>query len=106
MKFWNSKVWTGRWRRLPRVSKWTAGSFAAGGLCSATSPPRLGFPKRRCGRSRARAISEETAEQAGEAAVANATPLKDNRYKVRLAKTAVKRAVLKAVDQLNLEGGA
>ncbi len=50
-------------------------------------------------------ISEDTAEQAGEAAVASATPLKDNRYKVRLAKTAVKRAVLKAVDQLNLEGG-
>lgn len=51
-------------------------------------------------------ISEETAELAGEAAIANATPLKDNRYKVRLAKTAVKRAILKAVDQLNLEGGA
>ena len=53
-----------------------------------------------------RRISEETAELAGEAAVANATPLKDNRYKVRLARTAVKRAILKAVDQLNLEGGA
>lgn len=53
-----------------------------------------------------RRISEETAELAGDAAVAKATPLKDNRYKVRLAKTAVKRAVLKAVDQLNLEGGA
>jgi xanthine dehydrogenase YagS FAD-binding subunit len=53
-----------------------------------------------------RELSEETAELAGEAAVANATPLKDNRYKVRLARTAVKRAVLKAVDQLNLEGGA
>jgi xanthine dehydrogenase YagS FAD-binding subunit len=53
-----------------------------------------------------REISEETAELAGEAAVASATPLKDNRYKVRLARTAVKRAVLKAVDQLNLEGGA
>ncbi len=53
-----------------------------------------------------RTISEETAEQAGEAAVANATPLKDNRYKVRLARTAVKRAVLKAALQLNLEGGA
>ncbi len=50
-------------------------------------------------------LSEETAELAGEAAAASATPLKDNRYKVRLAKTAVKRAVLKAVDQLNLEGG-
>lgn len=53
-----------------------------------------------------RRISEETAELAGEAAIASATPLKDNRYKVRLAKTAVKRAILKAVDQLNLEGGA
>lgn len=53
-----------------------------------------------------RRVSEETAEQAGEAAVASATPLNDNRYKVRLAKTAVKRAILKAVGQLNLEGGA
>jgi len=51
-------------------------------------------------------VSEETAELAGDAAVQNATPLKDNRYKVRLAKTAVKRAILKAVGQLNLEGGA
>lgn len=53
-----------------------------------------------------RRISEETAERAGEAAVESATPLKDNRYKVRLAKTAVKRAILKAVGALNLEGGA
>lgn len=55
---------------------------------------------------RGRRVSEETAELAGDAAVQNATPLKDNRYKVRLAKTAVKRAILKAVGQLNLEGGA
>ena len=53
-----------------------------------------------------RRISEGVAELAGEAAIENATPLKDNRYKVRLAKTSVKRAILKAVGQLNLEGGA
>ncbi len=52
-----------------------------------------------------REISEETAELAGLAAVANATPLKDNQYKVRLARTAVKRAVLQAAGRLNLEGG-
>lgn len=50
-------------------------------------------------------ISEGVAELAGEAAVQSATPLKDNRYKVRLARTAVKRAILKAVG-INLEGGA
>lgn len=42
------------------------------------------------------AISEETATAAGEAAVANATPLSENDYKVQIAKTCVKRALLKA----------
>jgi len=41
-------------------------------------------------------ITAETAEQAGEAAVANATPLSGNRYKVQLTKVAVKRALLAA----------
>ena len=48
-------------------------------------------------------IDEETAGQAGDVAVANATPLSGNAYKVQLARTAVKRAVLKAVNKL--EGG-
>jgi xanthine dehydrogenase YagS FAD-binding subunit len=43
-----------------------------------------------------KSISAETAEQAGEAAVANATPLSGNRYKVQLTKVAVKRALLAA----------
>lgn len=43
-----------------------------------------------------RAVSESTAEAAGLAAVARATPLSDNAYKVQLAKTAVKRAILLA----------
>lgn len=43
-----------------------------------------------------RAVSESTAEAAGAAAVARATPLSDNAYKVQLAKTAVKRAILLA----------
>ena len=44
-------------------------------------------------RSRARSVSE---------AVASATPLSGNGYKVQLAQTAVKRALLRAV---NLETG-
>ncbi len=48
-------------------------------------------------------VSEDLANAAGAAAVSKATPLSNNEYKVQIAKTAVKRAVLKAVGQL--EGG-
>jgi xanthine dehydrogenase YagS FAD-binding subunit len=41
-------------------------------------------------------ITEATAEAAGKAAVADARPLSQNAYKVALAKTAVKRALLEA----------
>jgi len=41
-------------------------------------------------------VSEETAEAAGQAAVANAKSLGRNAYKIQLARVAVKRAVLKA----------
>jgi xanthine dehydrogenase YagS FAD-binding subunit len=41
-------------------------------------------------------ITEETAAEAGKAAVANASPLSRNKYKVQLARVAVKRAILKA----------
>jgi xanthine dehydrogenase YagS FAD-binding subunit len=43
-----------------------------------------------------RPINEETAAHAGQAAVADASPLKDNGYKVQLAQVAVKRAILRA----------
>lgn len=43
-----------------------------------------------------KAVTEELAEQAGQAAVAGAKPLSDNAYKVQLAKVAVKRALLEA----------
>jgi xanthine dehydrogenase YagS FAD-binding subunit len=46
-------------------------------------------------------VTAETAESAGEAAVASATPLSNNEYKVQLAKVAVKRALLRAAG---LEG--
>jgi len=46
-------------------------------------------------------ISEAVAEAAGKAAVAKATPLSKNAYKVQLARVAVKRALLAAA-----EGGA
>ena len=45
-----------------------------------------------CGKS----ISPEVAEQAGNLAVRDASPLSQNEYKVQLAKTAVKRAILRA----------
>ncbi len=41
-------------------------------------------------------LSEEVAAQAGEAAVRRAQPLSRNRYKLQLARTAVKRAILQA----------
>lgn len=41
-----------------------------------------------------KAISESTAEMAATAAVKDAVPLRDNKYKVQIARTLVKRAVL------------
>lgn len=52
---------------------------------------------------RGRSVNAETAEEIAEAAVANATPLSMNAYKVHLARTAVKRALLRATNQP--EGG-
>jgi xanthine dehydrogenase YagS FAD-binding subunit len=48
-------------------------------------------------------VTEDLANAVGAAAVSKATPLSNNEYKVQIARTAVKRAVLKAVGQL--EGG-
>ena len=44
-----------------------------------------------------KAVTEETAAAAGDAAVRGAQPLSGNRYKVQLARVAVKRAILRAV---------
>jgi xanthine dehydrogenase YagS FAD-binding subunit len=46
-----------------------------------------------------KAINEENAAKAGDAAVQGATPLSRNAYKVQLARVAVKRALLAAVGQ-------
>ena len=46
-----------------------------------------------------REITEATAQAAGDAAVAAATPLSENGYKVQIARTAVKRALLRAMPQ-------
>ncbi len=43
-------------------------------------------------------INKATAQKAAEAAVANATPLSHNAYKVKLARVAVTRAILKAAS--------
>lgn len=43
-----------------------------------------------------RAVTHETAERAGDAAVERATPLSENGFKVQLARVAVKRAILLA----------
>jgi len=48
------------------------------------------------------AINEQSAEQIGKAAVADAKPLSQNGYKVQLAKVAVKRALLQATGQLKV----
>jgi xanthine dehydrogenase YagS FAD-binding subunit len=45
---------------------------------------------------RGKAIDEAVAEKAGEAAVTGAKALSGNRYKIQLARTAVKRALLAA----------
>jgi len=44
-----------------------------------------------------KAVTPETAEEVAKAAVADATPLSQNAYKVQLARVAVKRALLEAV---------
>lgn len=46
-----------------------------------------------------KAVTKESAGQAAEAALRGATPLSRNGYKVRLAKTAVKRAILRAIGE-------
>jgi xanthine dehydrogenase YagS FAD-binding subunit len=43
-----------------------------------------------------KAVSEESAKAAGDAAVANAKSLGRNGYKIQLARVAVKRAILEA----------
>ena len=45
-------------------------------------------------------VDVHSAEAAGDAAVARATPLSENGYKVRIARAAVKRAILRAAGQL------
>jgi xanthine dehydrogenase YagS FAD-binding subunit len=45
-------------------------------------------------------VDERAAQAAGDAAVARATPLSENEYKVQIARTAVKRALLRAAGQL------
>ena len=45
-------------------------------------------------------VDERSAQAAGDAAVLRATPLSENDYKVQIARTAVKRAILRAAGQL------
>lgn len=45
------------------------------------------------------AVNADSAQRAGDMAVSRATPLSMNEYKVQLARTAVKRAILKAAGQ-------
>lgn len=47
-----------------------------------------------------RAVDERSAQAAGDAAVLRATPLSENDYKVQIARTAVKRAILRAAGKL------
>ena len=43
-------------------------------------------------------IDKETAQKAAEAALANAKPLSQNAYKVKLARVALTRAIMKAAS--------
>ena len=52
---------------------------------------------------RGKAIDAAVAEQAGEAAVQKARALSHNRYKIQLARVAVKRALLKAASMMEGE---
>jgi len=47
-------------------------------------------------------VNEQTATEAADIALAEATPLSDNDYKVQIAHTAVKRSILRAVGQLEM----
>jgi xanthine dehydrogenase YagS FAD-binding subunit len=51
-----------------------------------------------------KSISDETVQAAADAALASAKPLRQNKYKITLAKTAVKRAILSI--QKDAAGGA
>jgi xanthine dehydrogenase YagS FAD-binding subunit len=46
-----------------------------------------------------KSITEETAAEAAKAALAGATPLSQNAYKVQLARVAVKRALLEVAGK-------
>jgi xanthine dehydrogenase YagS FAD-binding subunit len=50
-------------------------------------------------------LTEETAASIADLAVAPATPLSENEYKVQIARTAVKRALLRLAEQTSTEGG-
>ena len=47
------------------------------------------------------AVTDSTASMAADMAVARATPLSMNEYKVQMARAAVKRALLRAVNKLD-----
>ena len=47
-------------------------------------------------------LNDDTAGMVADAAVSQATPLSMNDYKVQLARTAVKRALLKSVGKLEM----
>ncbi|HTJ86940.1 MAG TPA: hypothetical protein VL349_06745, partial [Terriglobales bacterium] len=55
---------------------------------------------------RGKVIDEQTAREAGKLAVANATPLSQNGYKVQLFQTAVYRTILLAAGQMGRDPSA
>ena len=72
---------------------------AAPRWCSGTSRPKPWDSAEAATAIAGKAITAETAEAAGKAAVAAAQPLSQNAYKVTLARVAVKRALLDAAKQ-------
>jgi xanthine dehydrogenase YagS FAD-binding subunit len=55
---------------------------------------------------RGKTINEQTAREAGKLAVAKATPLSQNGYKVQLFQTAVYRTILLAAGQMGRDPSA
>ncbi len=85
-----------RWPPPPLLCGLATASSKRPTSCWATWRPRRGSRPRRRKPSSARSSLRKRPNAAGDAAVARATPLSENGYKVQLARVAVKRAILLA----------
>ena len=89
----------GLWPPRASCSTCAATSWRRPKSCSGTSRRSPGIPPEAAKAIAGKAITADTAEAAGKAAVAVPKPLSQNAYKVTLARVAVKRALLEAAKQ-------